>query len=54
MHVVFLIGMNVAVVLSLALVWYVANVSGTGFCLGFLIGLATFAVWFRLKHGYWP
>lgn len=49
-----LIAMNAAVLLLLAGVAWVAKVSGVGMCLAFLLGMLTFATWFRLKHGYWP
>lgn len=54
MHIIFIFGATALVMLAAYAIGYVAKISGIGVCLGFLVGMGTFAIWFRLKHGYWP
>lgn len=46
--------LNIAVIVSLIGIAYAMKVIGIGFASGFIVGMWTFAVWFRLRHGVWP
>ena len=54
MHSLILFAMNAAALIILAAFGYLLNVSGTGFCLGFIAGFLTLAIGLRSKYGYWP
>ncbi len=45
---------NLVILLALVGVAYSMHLIGVRFAAGFIVGMWTFAVWFRLRHGVWP
>lgn len=45
---------NLVILLALVGVAYSMHLIGVRFAAGFVVGMWTFAVWFRLRHGIWP